>query len=105
MGSIENNSNMLGEFEVYFCPQEDCEDALVQVLEASQESIYFATFVLTLDLVEQTLIEQSLRNVTIRGVVEPRLMNTRGSRIKNMSEFFAIRKDTNPKTMHHKLFI
>ena len=101
------NTSQIAEFEVLFCPQEDCEEKLVEVLNASEESIYFATFVLTLDSAEEILLQKLHQNISIKGVVEPRLMNVKGSRIKEFVEVFnmSIRKDTNPRTMHHKLFI
>ena len=44
---IRNYSNLddklLGEFEILFCPQEDCEMKLVSILNSSTSSIYFAT--------------------------------------------------------------
>ena len=111
---IRNYSNLddklLGEFEILFCPQEDCEMKLVSILNSSTSSIYFATFVLTLNSVEELLLNKANTGIEIKGVVEPRLMNTRGSEInKKFTDFydtnFEVRKDTNRKTMHHKLFI
>ena len=92
-------------FEILFCPQEDCEKKLVSLLNLSNSSIHFATFVLTLDSVEEMLVSKHNQGVSVLGVSEPRLSNTKGSRINELKEIFPIRKDTNTKTMHHKLFI
>lgn len=94
------------EFEVAFCPQENCEKKVSDILNLSQKSIYFATFVLTLDSIERILLEKNIQGIEILGVSESRLANAKGSIVvKNLSKEFSVKKDQNPKTMHHKLFI
>ncbi|MFP4402304.1 MAG: phospholipase D-like domain-containing protein [Candidatus Nanoarchaeia archaeon] len=104
-GSQNSSQKNLGEFEVVFCPQEECDDKLVNILNSSQKSIYFATFVLTLDAVEEVLLFKSQEDIEVRGLVDSRLINARGSIITNMSRQFEIRKENATPTMHHKLFI
>lgn len=103
---LMEDDKLYGDFELLFCPQEECELKTLDVLNKSNESIYFATFVLTLDSVENMLKSKYNDNITIKGVVEPRTMNSKGSIITTeLNDILDLKKDTNTKTMHHKLFI
>ncbi len=48
-----------GSLEVYFCPQEDCEAALIQFLDSAQASIHCALFEIDLPSVKEKLLEKS----------------------------------------------
>lgn len=48
-----------GKLEVHFCPQEDCEGALVNFLDSAESSIHCALFEIDLELVKAKLLEQS----------------------------------------------
>jgi len=48
-----------GKIEVYFCPQDECEKKLVDLLNSAQESINCALFELRLESVKEKLIEKS----------------------------------------------
>lgn len=89
----------------YFCPQDDCGGRLVDVLESAKDEILFASFALTLDEVEDLLVAKSLEGVDVRGVVEKRNLNLKGSRVIDLNESFPIILDRNKYTMHHKFFV
>ncbi len=48
-----------GTIDVYFCPQEKCEEMLVSLLESAQSSIHCALFDIGLSSVQQTLLQKS----------------------------------------------
>jgi len=48
-----------GEIQLYFCPREDCEGALVRFLDSAQESVHCALFEIDLGSVQQKLLEKS----------------------------------------------
>jgi len=48
-----------GKIEVYFCPQDDCEQALVSFLDSAGQSIHCALYDIGLKSVQQTLLEKS----------------------------------------------
>lgn len=99
------NNNQKVEIYNYFCPQDDCETAILNILNKSQKEIQFATFVLTLDSLEDLLLEKNSLNINITGVVERRTMNSQGSRVEKLAEEFTIIFDNNPNSMHHKFFV
>lgn len=102
---IGEDETKLGDFEVYFCPHQRCEDQLLEVLNRANTSIQFATFVLTLDSVEDLLLEKLERGVEITGLVDRRLINAQGSRISELQYNFSIKRESTTATMHHKTFI
>jgi phosphatidylserine/phosphatidylglycerophosphate/cardiolipin synthase-like enzyme len=55
---IETQIQDSGNIEVYFCPQEDCELALVNFIDSAQESVHCAFFEVDLDKVRDKLLEK-----------------------------------------------
>ncbi len=91
--------------ENYFCPEDNCEKQVVEILNNAHKSIYFMTFSFTSNVIEAKLIEKFNQSIEVKGIFEKR------SQSKD-SAFFALNKsmisvifDQNPKTMHHKVFI
>lgn len=100
------NDEIIGEFKVYFCPHQNCNTQTTQVLESATKSIEFLTFVLTYDEIEEILKNKSREGVEVRGLVESRLINARGSIISDELQYlFDIKKEDAAPTMHHKTFI
>ncbi len=89
----------------FFCPQDDCVDEVLNVLNSAQEEILFASFVLTEDSIESLLELKAKSGVNVSGVIENRMWNIQGSIADNLSVVFSLKKDSNPKTMHHKFFV
>lgn len=100
--SFGNQSYVLSS---YFCPENDCEEKLFNVLSSAKHEILFATFVLTLDSVENVLEEKARSGVLVEGIVEKRNVNALGSRVLELNETFPIFTDSNPNSMHHKFFV
>ncbi len=52
-----------GELQLYFCPREDCETALVNFIDSAQKSIHCALFELDLPSVQQKLLEKQAEGI------------------------------------------
>lgn len=89
----------------YFCPQDNCAKETLNVLNSAKKEILFANFVLTLDEIEELLLLKEKEGLNIQGVIESRSVNLRGSRITDLMRNISIVRDSNPKTMHHKVFV
>lgn len=50
-----------GDLQLYFCPQEQCEDAFIQALHSAQESLHCALFEVELESLKQVLLEKQLK--------------------------------------------
>ncbi len=93
--------------EIYFCPEDHCAEHVKEELKKATTSIYFLTFSFTHDGIANILLLKHLDNVTIRGIMETR-------QISEYSKFNVLQyqigddhifKDTNPRNLHHKVFI
>ncbi len=89
--------------ETYFCPQEGCKDVIVDLINKAKRSIDFAEFVITEDDISQALIKAYGRGVKVRGVVEKRNINSRGSDYNMLRNFTDV--DGNKYNMHNKYII
>jgi len=98
----ENKSYLISS---YMCPQDNCEQRVLEILNKSKKSIDMAAFSFTNENIENMLMEKSKLGVKVRGVVEKRNWNTQGSNTNNLSKQFFLINDTNKYTMHHKFFI
>ena len=100
------NDEIIGDFKVYFCPHQNCNSQTTMVLESATQSIDFLTFVLTYNDIEDILKNKSQEGIEVRGLVESRLINARGSIITDELQYlFDIKKEDAAPTMHHKTFI
>lgn len=91
--------------ENYFCPEDDCEEKVLDVLENANSSIYFMTFSFTSDKIGDFLIANSDR-LDVKGVFE-KFQNNQWSEYRKMQDIdeLEIKFDTNSNMMHHKVFI
>lgn len=88
----------------YFCPQDDCMQRLIDLIEESQHEVFFASFALTHDDLEEVLIDKS-GDIQLFGIIEQRFVDVQSSRIREMEEYFPILYSKQSKTMHHKFFV
>jgi phosphatidylserine/phosphatidylglycerophosphate/cardiolipin synthase-like enzyme len=102
-GSVRLNGHI---YENYFCPDDDCRQQVLQELEQAQHSIYFMTFSFTDRAIADALIAKSDQGLTVKGVMEKQRVNMQ----YNLYSYLAghgvdVVADSNPRFMHHKLFI
>lgn len=91
--------------ENYFCPEDKCEEHIVETLDKARKSIYFMTFSFTSDEIEAKLIEKFNQRIDIKGVFEKRSQSKDSAFFTLNNTGVPIIFDRNPKTMHHKVFI
>ncbi|HOI18902.1 MAG TPA: phospholipase D-like domain-containing protein [Candidatus Woesearchaeota archaeon] len=88
----------------YFCPEDGCQKALLNVINGSNE-ICFATFSFTDEKVAQSLIDVKLSGGEVFGTIEKRNANSLGSVFSLLNRSIDVRVDSNPNSMHHKIFV
>lgn len=92
--------------EVAFAPEDGAQAKVLRWLDSAQSSVQLLAFNLTADPVAEALLEASARGVVVRGVVEAGSADSLGSDVHRLrSEGLAIRLDSNPATMHHKVIV
>ena len=93
--------------ENYFCPEDKCEQKVLDVLNSAKKNIYFMTFSFTSDPIGNLLIEKK-NEVTIKGVFEERQAKSQtqySEYYKMIEQDMNVKFDNNPNNMHHKVFI
>lgn len=82
--------------EVYFCPEDGCKQAIIDVLEGAKSSIDVMVFSFTDDDIGSLLLEKS-GEVSVQIVFDPRK--------DKYSEFDKLKGVSKVKKVHHKVFI
>ena len=93
--------------EVYFSPDDDPIDRLLELVGGAQQSIYFMAFSYTSDYLAGAMLSRAQVGVTVAGVFEEsQYTNSTGSEFENLrSAGLDVRLDGNPNDMHHKVII
>ena len=99
---ILNNEILI---ENYFCPEDNCEQHVYDVISKAKNRIYFMTFSFTSDRLGDLIIEKS-KNVSVKGIFENFQANSQYAEYNKMKEAgINVITDNNPKFLHHKVFI
>lgn len=91
--------------ENYFCPEDNCAQHVIDVINKANQSIYFMTFSFTdEDIVDSILFKN--KNIVIKGIFETMQAGSEYSQYERLKEFgLDVIKDKNKANMHHKVFI
>ncbi|MBW2965007.1 hypothetical protein KY363_06125 [Candidatus Woesearchaeota archaeon] len=104
--STENSFMINGKnVSVYFCPEDWCANKVIYALHNASKSIDFMTFSFTHDGIGKEIVERMDAGVKVRGVFEKSQNNDYTEIYKLNSSGAAVRWDSNPNNMHHKVFI
>jgi len=105
---IKKNSPVLidgTQAEVYFSPEEDCEEAILKELKKAKESIHFALFSFTSPYIASYLIHKYAENLEVKGIME-KDQDGPFSQYRHFKKLkMNIKWDGNFYLMHHKFFI
>jgi phosphatidylserine/phosphatidylglycerophosphate/cardiolipin synthase-like enzyme len=92
-GRVKFNGQLL---ESYFCPEDDCQKHVLDVLKTAQKSIHFMAYSFTDDKIG-SLLSDKKHNLDVKGVFDPR---------KNeYSEYEKLKDVSTIAKVHHKVFI
>lgn len=88
----------------YFCPRDHCKEHVAELLAHANESIYFMTFSFTDHGLADILIQKS-KTLSVQGVMEKRQVSKYSVYDSLVKNSIAVTLDTNPHSMHHKVFV
>lgn len=96
------NGNLV---EILFCPEDNCEQRIIERIREAESSVYFMSFTFTSPSIANSLIIKHYNGLDVRGVVETR--QSSGYSVFGLLEHQGIdvRRDSSPYSMHHKVFI
>jgi phosphatidylserine/phosphatidylglycerophosphate/cardiolipin synthase-like enzyme len=92
-GLVKLNGNLV---EAYFCPEDDCQEHVLDVLEGAKNSVHFMVYAFTDDEIGDLLAEK-MEKIEVRGVFDPRK--------DKHSEFDKLKDVSVVGKVHHKVFI
>ena len=93
--------------DIYFSPDDKVINALVELLNSAEESIYFLTFSFTSNELGDILRAKNEADLTIAGVMdEEQILSNQGTEFDPFKQAkMDVRIDGNAGQMHHKVFI
>ena len=90
--------------ENYFCPEDRCEEKIIDGIKNAKSSIYFMSFSFTSENIADSLVKK--KGIDIRGVVDSSQAGSQYSVHKVLQDAgINVIKDNNKYKMHHKVFI
>lgn len=98
----ENQSYIIS---TYMCPQDECQQVILDYLNKSLNEIIFALFTITDDKISNRLIRKFNEGINVSGIIESRNWNLKGSDAYELNQTFSLYKDRNKNNMHHKFFV
>ncbi len=92
--------------QVYFSPDDGVAAHLVDLIAEAEASVDVLAFALTSDPIGEALIEAHRRGIPVRVVVERDQAGNTGSEVDALQAAgVALRLDSNPNSMHHKVIV
>ena len=105
---IESNKGTNDEIviENLFCPDDRCEEKVIEILDNVEDNVKFMIFSFTSDPIGDKLIELHNNGIEVEGVVEKKQNTNKYSEYTKLLEAGVnIMYDNNKYNMHHKTFI
>lgn len=93
--------------EVYFSPQDETLEHILNVVNAAEKSIEFLAYSFTSDALSGALIERAKAGVTVKGVFDKdQYHSNEGTELDRLAEAgIDVRLDGNPRLMHNKVIL
>jgi phosphatidylserine/phosphatidylglycerophosphate/cardiolipin synthase-like enzyme len=92
-GLVKLNGRLV---EAYFCPEDDCQVHVLDVLRSARKSIHFMTYAFTDDAIGDLLAGKA-NSIEVKGVFDPRK--------DKYSEYEKLKSVSVIEKVHHKVFI
>jgi len=90
--------------ENYFCPEDNCESHIVDLISSAKSSVYFMDFSFTSREIADAIMMK--KDLDTRGIVDSSQSSSKYSQLKRLQEAGVnVEKDKNKYKMHHKVFI
>ena len=91
--------------ETYFCPEDNCKNQVLQILNNANQSIHFMLFYLTDKDITNSIINKHQQGLIIKGIMEKKNINKWSTFNKLKESGINLIQDKNKANLHHKVFI
>ncbi len=88
--------------ENYFCPEDNCEEEVLEEMRKADDTIHFMLFSFTADKIGDYLIKTDVR---VKGIMESFGLNKYSEYEKLIEAGIEVKLDRNDRNVHHKVFI
>ncbi len=104
---IRNNELMINNIpvKIFFCPEDQCENNLINELQKAKQSIYFMTFAFTSNKVGDILMQKHASGVHVEGISDPSQLGKWSEKQRLESENISVHLPPEKILLHHKVFI
>lgn len=95
------------EVEVYFSPDDNVADHIIELLNQARESIVFMAYSFTSDMISSAMIEKFQNGITVSGIMDSgQASGNQGTEINNLlNAGIEVYLDKSPGLMHHKVIV
>ncbi len=92
--------------ENYFCPEDKCEEHVLDLLKTAKNRVYFMIFSFTSDKLGDEIIKSYHYGLDVKGIIDKTQAGSEFSEFNKMKEIgMNVIKFRNKGFMHHKVFI
>lgn len=93
-------------YNVYFCPEDNCDSALIEQINSAEKTIHVAIYSFTLDDISDALISAHNRGIEVKVIMDMQQgMSEYSDYEKLKSAGIEVILDSNPDFMHNKFAI
>lgn len=94
------------EYEIYFAPEDEPMDRIIEIVSSAKQSVHFMVFSFTHDSLGQAMLNKQKSGLDIAGIFETRGADSQYSQCGPLLRSGAsIKLDSNPANFHHKVTI
>ena len=91
--------------EALFCPEDNCAEQIIKLVDQAQESVLVAVYSFTLDELGDALVRASERGVSVQVILEKDQLSEYSEYEKLLNAGISTITDSNPALMHHKFAV
>ncbi|MEK6952975.1 MAG: phospholipase D-like domain-containing protein [Nanoarchaeota archaeon] len=92
--------------ENYFCPEDECEEKLIELIDNAKFRVYFMAFSFTSDKVGESLIKSYHYGLDVKGVFDKTQAGSKYSEFYRLNKTgLNVKKEEEKGFLHHKVFI
>jgi phosphatidylserine/phosphatidylglycerophosphate/cardiolipin synthase-like enzyme len=100
-GTVRTDSKI----DVYFCPEDNCKEEVIKVINIANDSVLFMTYSFTDNDIGNLLVAKHKQGITVKGIFEKSQESKYSEYSKLKSNKMDVKFDNNKYLMHNKIFI
>ena len=92
--------------ENYFCPEDECEEKLISLIDSAKIRVYFMVFSFTSDKIGDAIIKNNDYGINVKGVFDNMQAGSKYSEFWRLDKAgLSVKREDEKGFLHHKVFI